>query len=86
MNKEQIKYDGGESTEQKNYPLEVEFSEYRGYNKDTKEYYIYRRYTALNTSFIFNQGNRQDMEQIANKFNFNGIIEKKVIPYPNKRS
>ena len=81
MNKE-IKYDAGESTEQKNYPLEVEFSEYRGYNEDTKEYYIYRNYRALNTSYIFNQGNFEDMKQIANKFNFNGISEKRAKIYP----
>tara|TARA_R100001594_G_C3950930_1_gene243026 strand:+ start:362 stop:595 length:234 start_codon:yes stop_codon:yes gene_type:complete len=77
MNKEII-YDAGESTEEKNYPLQVEFSEWYGWDKEKQEHYIYRRYTALNTSFIFNQGTYEDMERIASKFNFKGIIEKKA--------
>ena len=62
----------------KNYPLQVEFREWYGWNKEKQEYYVYRRYTALNTSFIFNQGTYKDMQYIARKFNFNGIIEKKA--------
>ena len=81
MNKEII-YDAGESTELKNYPLQVEFSEWHGWNEEKQEHYIYRRYTALNTSYIFNQGDKQDMERIASKFNFNRISEKRAKIYP----
>jgi hypothetical protein len=59
--------------ELKNYPLQVELTQWYGWDKEKQEYCIHRRYTALNTSYRFNQGTYEDMKQIASKFNFNGI-------------